>query len=260
MPTLQIDGRKVQVPEGASVLAAVRAAGVRVPTLCHHEAVEAWGGCRLCVVDVARPGREPRMVTACLFPAEDGLVVRTATPRVVATRRVVIDLLLARCPETPLVQELAREHGLESTSYEVNPEPTDCVLCGLCTRVCEKVGVSAIASVSRGTTRVIGTPFDAPPPDCIGCLACAEICPTGHIHASESAGSRRIWGRVFEMQRCTKCGASVVTLAQVEWAKKHGLAGRDYELCDACKRAELARTFAGLRGDAGNIEAAALVE
>lgn len=260
MPTLQIDGKTVRVPAGASVLAAARAAGARVPTLCHHEAVEDWGGCRLCLVDVEKAGwkGEARMVTACLYPAEDGLTVRTATPRVVATRRVVIDLLLARCPATPLVQELAQEYGIEKTSYQVNPEPTDCVLCGLCTRVCDRMGVSAIASVSRGGGRAIAAPFDAPPPDCIGCLACARVCPTGHIRWTEGEGKRTIWARAFDMVSCAGCGTPHVTREQAAWAVARGADSRDVQLCDACKRRELAHTLAALRGE-GSTEAGSLV-
>ncbi len=252
MPTLQVDGKTVRVADGASVLAAVRAAGAHVPTLCHHEAIEAWGGCRLCLVEVAKApssGGPGRMVTACLYPADEGLVVRTDTPAVLAARRVVVDLLLARCPTTPVVQRLARELGIERTSYEVNPEPTDCVLCGLCTRACDRMGVSAIASVSRGTRRSIAPPFEAPPPDCIGCLACARVCPTGHIQASESGGERRIWGRTFQMIRCRRCGTPHVTLEQAAWASRRGLASRDFQLCDACKRRELAGTLAVLQGE-----------
>ena len=252
MPTLCVDGRTVTVGEGTNLLTAARAAGASIPTLCHHEGLEPWGGCRLCMVDVTKAGGEPKTVAACLFPAEDGLVVQTTTPRVLATRRVVVDLLLARCPETPLVQDLARQHGIEETSFQVNPEPTDCVLCGLCTRACDAMQVSAIASVSRGAGRTIAPPFNQAPPDCIGCLACAEICPTGHITTSEEHGVRRIWGRTFEMKRCRDCGRPHVTLAQVAWAEARGAASRDFELCDSCKRAELARTFRSVvNGEAG---------
>lgn len=262
MPTLQIDGTTVRVADGASVLDAARAAGVGIPTLCHHEAVEAWGGCRLCVVDIAKAGWQgtPKMVTACLYPAEEGLIVKTATPRVKATRQVVLDLLLARCPETPLVRQLAREHGLDESTYERSSEPTDCILCGLCTRVCDQMGVSAISSVSRGIGRTIAPPFDAPPRDCIGCLACAEVCPTGHIHADEQAGERSIWGRTFAMQRCERCGAAHVTLEQAAWAQARGAAARDVQLCDGCKRRELAQTVLGLRGEAPLVAATVAAE
>lgn len=257
MPTLRVDGRSVGVAEGATVLAAARASGAHLPTLCHHEALEPWGGCRLCLVDVAKDGWSggPRLVAACLYPAQDGLIVQTASPRALATRRAVIDLLLARCPETPLVQQLAREHGIERTSYEVNAEPTDCVLCGLCTRACDRMGISAISSVSRGAGRSIAPPFDQPPPDCIGCLACAQVCPTGHIRADEGAEHRSIWGRTFEMRRCRECGRAEVTMAQVAWAVAHGADGHDFELCAECKREALARTIRAVSAGASPDEA-----
>ncbi len=245
MPTLRVDGRTVRVPDGAYVLEAARAAGVQVPTLCHHPALEPWGGCRLCMVEVRKDtwNGSRRLVAACMYPAENGLVVETANERVQATRRVVLDLLLARCPDTPLVQKLAREHGIDRTSYQVSATPTDCVLCGLCTRVCDHIGVSAIASVSRGAGREIAPPFRQPPPDCIGCLSCAEVCPTGHIHAETTNATRTIWGRTFQMMTCRDCGRAHITRAQAERERvHHDVPIEDFELCDACKRRELAAT------------------
>ncbi|NWF99398.1 MAG: (2Fe-2S)-binding protein [Thermoanaerobaculaceae bacterium] len=255
MLSLSVDGKSVQVREGAFVLEAARAAGVEIPTLCHHPALEPYGGCRLCLVDVTRPewGGWCKLVIACQFPAEEGLLVHTATERVVETRRVVLDLLLARCPETPLVQELARRHGIEQTSYVANPEPTDCILCALCTRVCDHLGISAIATVNRGIGREVAPPWGEAPPDCIGCLACAEICPTSCIPYETSEGSRTIWGKTFEMLRCTRCGRAHVTVAEADFFAGRGGVPRSYfELCDACKRKEMAATFVKLsRGAAG---------
>ncbi|MCP4900316.1 MAG: 2Fe-2S iron-sulfur cluster binding domain-containing protein, partial [bacterium] len=156
MPTLTVNGKKVTVAEDAYVLDAACAAGEHVPTLCQFDALEPWGGCRLCVVDMWREGWDDdwyKMVTACNHPVEEGMRIFTDTARVNETRRVVLDLLLARCPETPLIQTLASEYGIEATSYEPNPEPTDCILCGLCTRICDHIGVSAIASTNRGWGR-----------------------------------------------------------------------------------------------------------
>lgn len=250
MPRLRIDGRAVTAPAGQTLLQAARAAGARIPTLCDHPALEPWGGCRLCLVEISKPGwtGEGRVVASCMYPAEEGLIVQTASPAVVESRRVVLDLLLARCPDTPLVQDLAREHGIERTSLVPNPEPTDCILCGLCTRVCDLVGASAISSVNRGAGREIAPPFGQPPPDCVGCLACAEICPTGCIPWEEADGTRSIWGRTFEMQRCIECGRAVVTRAQVAHEeKRHGLPPAYFELCEACKRRRLSGTLAWLQ-------------
>ncbi len=246
MATLTVNGRKVTVADGATLLDAARAAGVEVPTLCHFDGLEPWGGCRLCVVDLWRPGWDAdwfKMVTACNHPAEDGVKVLTDTERVLETRRVVLDLLLARCPDTPLIRALAAEHGIDETSYAVNPEPTDCILCGLCTRVCDHIGVSAIASVNRGWGREIAPPFGEPPPDCIGCLACAEICPTDCIPFTTSDRRREIWGKAFEMLRCPSCGRAHITVAQADhWAGTNGVPRTYFETCDACKRRGVAAT------------------
>ncbi len=257
MPSLTIDGRRVQVAEGLTVLDAARSAGIEIPTLCHHPALEPWGGCRLCLVEVTKEtwGGATKLVVSCMYPAENGLIVRTASEEVLNARRVVVDLLLARCPDTPLVQELARSCGILRTSYLVNPEPTDCVLCGLCTRACDRIGVSAIASVDRGAGREIAPPFRQPPPDCTGCLACAEVCPTGFIEWEEKDGVRTIWGRSFEMMRCVACGRAHVTKAQAaREIELHGVEPEDVELCDACKRRRLTETSVRLLAGAYPLE------
>jgi NADH dehydrogenase/NADH:ubiquinone oxidoreductase subunit G len=256
MVTLTIDGHKLQVAAGANLLEAAAAAQVRIPTLCHHPALEPYGGCRLCLVDVGRndSGAARKLVAACMHGVEEGLDVRTDSEQVRAARRVTVDLLLARCPDTPLVQALAREHGIERTSYAPNPEPTDCVLCGLCTRACDRVGASAIATVNRGTSRVVGPPYDQAPPDCIGCLACAEVCPTGHIKATATATTRTIWGRTFELVRCPVCGRTHATREQIGFVARHSAAAvaatggtaPDCELCEACRRRRVADTVAAI--------------
>jgi len=251
MPRLVIDGKTVVAQEGTFLLQAARDAGIDVPTLCDHPAVEPYGGCRLCVVDVTRPEWDgwSKMVVSCLFPVEDGIIVSTRSERVMETRQVVLDLLLARSPETPLIRDLAARHGIERTSYVPNPEPTDCILCGLCTRICDRLGTSAISSASRGVGREIAPPFNEPPPDCIGCLACAEICPTGFI-AYEATPSRRvIWNKEFEMLRCPTCGQAHITMAQAEYHdERNGVPARYFETCDACKRREQAAIAVSLMG------------
>ncbi|MGE5235890.1 MAG: 2Fe-2S iron-sulfur cluster-binding protein [Acidobacteriota bacterium] len=252
--TLTIDGRVAKVREGATVLDAAQAIGVPIPTLCHHEALESWGGCRLCLVDVTKKGwdGEGKMVVSCMYPVEEGLIVHTSTERVVATRRVVLDLLLARCPDTPLIQRMAREHGIERTSYQASPEPTDCILCALCTRVCDHLGISAISTVSRGAGKEVAPPFNQAPPDCIGCLACAEICPTECIPFQSSDSGRSIWGKSFEMLRCPHCGRAHITKEQAAFhGGRNGVPGSYFEVCDTCKRKQMAVTFASLRAVQG---------
>ena len=115
----------------------------------------------------------------------------------------------------------------------LNPEPTDCILCGLCTRVCDHIGVSAISSTNRGWGREIAPPFNQPPPDCIGCLACAEICPTDFIPYETSNHRRTIWGREFEMLRDPKTGEAVITKEQAEhFAERSGVPMTYFENSD----------------------------
>ena len=246
MATLRVNGHRVTVDDDATILDAARAAGVEVPTLCQFDGLEPWGGCRLCVVDMSEAHWDDdyfKVVTACNHPVRDGMTVVTDSERVVATRRVVLDLLLARCPETPLVRKLAKEHGIEETSYTPNPEPTDCILCGLCTRVCDHIGVSAISSVNRGWGREIAPPFNEPPPDCIGCLACAHVCPTGHITFEEHGLIRSIWGREFELARCTECGRPLpMTREQVAFLiERKGMDPSYLKRCAECQRRALAQ-------------------
>jgi len=246
---LWMDGRPVRARRGTTILEAARAAGIEIPTLCYHEALEPHGGCRLCVVDISRQewGAEPRMVAACLYLAEAGLVVQTASERVRAARREILDLLLARCPESPLIRRLALDYGIRETSYRRNPEPTDCILCGLCTRLCDRLGPAAISLVGRGIGREVAPPFHEPPPDCVGCLACAAICPTGHIPFATSEAVHIIWGRTFVRLRCPTCGRPHITEAEADfWAARKGLARGELEKCDACKRTATADTIARL--------------
>ncbi len=247
MVTIVADGRPLQAPEGALLLGVLRQAGISIPTLCDHPAVEPAGACRLCLVEIMRDGTPGELVTACLYPVTDGLHVRTHSERVMSMRRNLLDLLLARCPDTPLVQQLAREYGIEATSYPRNPEHTDCILCGLCTRVCERLGSSAIALICRGTDRKVAPPFAAPPPDCVGCGACAAICPTGAIPVTERNDTRIIWGTAFQMLRCKTCGRPQITSAQADyWSMRSTLPRAYFETCDACKRASTAATMAAI--------------
>lgn len=247
MVEIIVDGKRIQAEQGEYLLKAMRRNGIEVPSLCDHEALEPWGGCRLCMVEITKEEWDgwSKLVASCLFQVEEGLIVDTRSEDVMLNRQVALDLLLARCPDTPLIQKMAREHGIEKTSYTVAAEPTDCILCGLCTRICDHLGMSAISMVSRGAGREVAPPAYMEPPDCIGCLSCAHICPTNHITYTETGNTRTIWGRTFELITCPKCGRAHITKEEGEYfSKKQGVPYEDFLLCDACKREKYAKKFA----------------
>ncbi|MDO9334178.1 MAG: 2Fe-2S iron-sulfur cluster-binding protein, partial [Dehalococcoidales bacterium] len=119
MVKLTIDGRKTEAKEGAMVLDTARALHIYIPTLCAHESVSAYGACRLCLVDITTKSGRNRMVTSCLYPVEDGLVVKTNTPQVAAHRKMLMQLLLARCPESKELQDMAKKLGVNGTPFSV---------------------------------------------------------------------------------------------------------------------------------------------
>lgn len=181
MITLTINGKKVKTKEDTTLLEIIQKMSIPIPTLCYHPDLAPHGSCRLCTVEVSVNGRN-RMVTACNYPVREGIKVETHSERVLQTRRILIELLLARCPQVQAVQNLARELGVEKSPYKIENPENDCILCGLCVRTCnEIVGASAIGFSKKGTLKSIGTPFAIDSDQCIACGACEYICPTGAI-------------------------------------------------------------------------------
>jgi NADH dehydrogenase/NADH:ubiquinone oxidoreductase subunit G len=115
MVNLTIDNKKIEAEAGRTVLEVARENGIVIPTLCAHESLEPTGSCRLCVVE-AKQGKRTRIVTSCLYPVAEGLIVDTKSERVMNVRRLVLQLLMARCPESKQLKAMAQEMG-------VKPEP-----------------------------------------------------------------------------------------------------------------------------------------
>ena len=181
MIEITINNRTCFVPPGRTILEACREYGIPVPTLCFHPALEPYGGCRLCMVEISQSGRKPRLVTACTYPCEAGLAVQTDTAAVRHSRRLTAELLMAGAGHVAEIAALARELGVETVRYRL-PEEDACVLCGLCVRACQEiVGVSAISMIHRGIAKQVSPPFETTSTVCIGCGTCVLICPTEAI-------------------------------------------------------------------------------
>ena len=178
MITFKLNGKEVQGEKGQYILQVAKKYGVEIPTLCHHEALEPAGMCRLCTVELF-DGRRTRFVTACNYPIWEGMEVYTDTDQVHEGRKLIVELLLARCPEVPVLKSLAAKYGIEEPRFR--KEGDDCILCGLCVRICERMGNSAIGLTGRGVDMKVDTPFNVQTDVCIACGACASVCPTGHI-------------------------------------------------------------------------------
>jgi len=179
MVNLTIDGVKVQADEGSSILEVARFYGIEIPTLCYNAELTPYGACRLCIVEV-EDGEWTRLVASCLYPVKEGISVKTHTERVIKGRKMILELLIAKCPNSKTLQDLASEIGLEQVRFKMENE--DCVLCGLCVRMCaEQMGSGAIGFVGRGQKREVVTPFRIASEICRNCGACMYICPAVNL-------------------------------------------------------------------------------
>jgi len=202
MINITIDDNLYEVPEKTTILKAAKLNGIKIPTLCYNEKVRLYGGCRLCLVEVAT-AKAPdtfRLLPACCTNIEDGLVIKNSSERVKESRRYIIKLLLARSPDSEKLLKYASDLDIpvkERDSLDIVGEyllyrakkhtDTKCILCGLCVRVCAEITErNAINFSERGMKRKVKTPFDKISKTCIGCGACAYVCPTTAITVEEA--------------------------------------------------------------------------
>jgi bidirectional [NiFe] hydrogenase diaphorase subunit len=137
-----------------TVLEAAQGAGISIPTLCHHEKLEPFGGCRICIVEVEVLRGWTKLVVSCVYPVEEGLVVRTRSEKIDRIRKTILELLLAHAPDAPDLQALAAEYGADKDRFE--KDPSFCIHCGLCVRYCAEVKqANAVGFVDRGIRKEI---------------------------------------------------------------------------------------------------------
>jgi bidirectional [NiFe] hydrogenase diaphorase subunit len=201
MAKINIDGRDLEFEEQLTILDAAKKLQIKIPTLCYNEHLAPYGGCRICLVEAATRAapQRSRLVPACTAPAADGMIVVTNSERVLESRRFIIELFLSRCPESEQIRSMAAEMGVQPGGQNLDVvgqyllqrapkrEATNCILCGLCVRVCQQIPERfALSLKERGIHRKVTPPFEKVAESCIGCGSCAYVCPTKTITVEEA--------------------------------------------------------------------------
>ncbi len=178
----EIDGKQVKATAGMTVLEAAQSAGISIPTLCHHEKLEPFGACRVCIVEVEVNGWT-KLVVSCVYPAEENIIVRTRSEKVDRIRKTIIELLMAHAPDSQELKELAKEYGAQKDRFE--KDASFCIHCGLCVRYCAEVAKkNALGFVDRGIRKEISFIPEIAAKDCNDCKECFPLCPTSYLQAA----------------------------------------------------------------------------
>ncbi len=260
MVKVTIDGRNIEVRDGATILEAARAGGIHtIPTLCYDKRLSPYGSCRICLVEVAG---SPKMAAACSMPVWEGMEVTTRSPAIEKARREILELLLIHhpldCPECDsagecALQDYTFDYGQFETRFEAKKhsrekdssvplvvrDPNRCIYCGRCVRVCgELQGVHAIDYINRGFASHIAPPFDESL-DCEFCGQCIEVCPVGALTSKPFRHKARPWELESVTSTCGFCATGCTVEIDIKKSKSEIVRVRaseekginDYSLC-----------------------------
>jgi len=227
MVNLTIDDKQVTVPRDATIFDAAKAAGIRIPILCHDKKLHPFGGCRMCLVEVEQ--MKGRQIPACTTPVTEGMIVRTMTDEIIKARKMVLELLLLKHPIDCPVCDAAGDCDLQNLTYEYqvnvnrfqdekfnhkidyeNPlierDMNRCIHCGKCARICDEiVSFGAYTFISRGIEAKMGTEFDGPL-NCEFCGSCVSVCPVGALLSRPFKFKARWWALDKVKTVCSYCG------------------------------------------------------
>ncbi len=227
MVNLIIDDKQVTVPKDSTIFDAAKAAGIRIPILCHDKKLHPFGGCRMCLVEVEQ--MKGRQIPACTTPVTEGMIVRTQTDEIIKARRMVLELLLLKHPIDCPVCDAAGDCDLQNLTYEYkvnsnrfqdekfshsidyeNPlierDMNRCIHCGKCARICDEiVSFGAYTFISRGIEAKMGTQFDGPL-NCEFCGSCVSVCPVGALISRPFKFKARWWALDKVKTVCSYCG------------------------------------------------------
>jgi NADH dehydrogenase/NADH:ubiquinone oxidoreductase subunit G len=218
--SLTINGKKVEVETGTTVLQAARKAGINIPTFCHDDRLSSIGACRLCIVEIEGMRGLP---ASCVTQATQDMVVYTHSENVMEARRTLLELLLANHPLDCLtceksgdckLQDYCYEYGVAESSFngdshayeldDTNPyiirDNNKCILCGKCVRACSEIkGANVLEFSQRGFDTKVTPAFDTPfaQSECVYCHNCVAVCPVGALMPKELEGKGRRWALTF---------------------------------------------------------------
>ena len=219
MVSLTIDGKKVKVPAGTTLLEAAKEANIHIPTLCYLPEVQAIGACRVCLVEVEG---NRSLQASCVFPVGEGLVVHTHSRKAQQARKFTVEMLLSAHPQDCLIcvknrkcelQKLSEELGIREIRFpgekpkgridDSNPsvvrDSSKCILCRRCVTVCQEIQqVGALSAQERGFDTYIGPAFGDEMGEvaCVLCGQCINVCPVGAL--SEKDYTAEVWKAIHD--------------------------------------------------------------